>query len=269
MSEQNTIDVVTMPRTRQSLADDLRALGLKEGMTVIVHSSLSSLGWVCGGAVAVVQALMDVLTEEGTLVMPTHSSEFSDPALWQNPPVPKEWHEIIRETMPAFDPLFTPTRNMGKIVDTFRTFPGVLRSNHPHVSFAAWGKHKELVTDNHSLDYGLGDRSPLARIYDLDGYVLLLGVGHDRNTSLHLSENRAPGTVKEMLGSPIIRDGQRVWATFAEIEIDSDQFPEAGEQFEAAHPIQSGKVGSADAKLIGQRALVDFGTAYFAKKRGF
>ncbi|ARU62152.1 AAC(3) family N-acetyltransferase [Tumebacillus avium] len=269
MSEQKTIASAPMPRTRQSLADDLRALGLREGMTVIVHSSLSSLGWVCGGAVAVVQALMDVLTEKGTLVMPTHSSEFSDPKYWQNPPVPKEWHEIIRETMPAFDPQITPTRGMGKIVDTFRTFPGVLRSYHPHVSFAAWGKHKELVTANHSLAYGLGDGSPLARIYELDGSVLLLGVGYDCNTSLHLSEHRAPGTVLEKLGSPIFKDGQRIWATFEDIEIDSSQFPEVGEQFEAAHPTQAGKIGSADAKLIGQRALVDFGTAYFAKKRGF
>lgn len=65
--EQNTV----YPKTRGSLAEDFRNLGLKKGMTVIVHSSLKSLGWVVGGPIAVVQALMDVLSEEGTLVMPT------------------------------------------------------------------------------------------------------------------------------------------------------------------------------------------------------
>ena len=60
------------------------------------------------------------------------------------------------------------------------------------MSFAAWGKHAEFVTDGHSLDNGLGETSPLARVYDLDGYVLLLGVDYDSNTSFHLAEYRAP-----------------------------------------------------------------------------
>jgi aminoglycoside 3-N-acetyltransferase len=77
------------PHTVDSLAAEFRRLGLKEGMTVIVHSSLSSLGFVCGGPVAVVQALMKVVTEEGTLVMPAFSPDYSDPSRWDNPPVPE------------------------------------------------------------------------------------------------------------------------------------------------------------------------------------
>lgn len=76
MKEKTVIERAELPRTRQSIADDLRALGVQEGMTLIVHSSLSSLGWVSGGPVAVVQALMDVLTEAGTLVMPTQSGDY-------------------------------------------------------------------------------------------------------------------------------------------------------------------------------------------------
>src|SRR5690554_1946837 len=75
------------PRTRSSIAEDLRRLGMKPGMDVLVHSSLSSLGWVNGGSVAVIQALMDVVAPAGTLVMPTHSAEYSDPAKWGNPAV--------------------------------------------------------------------------------------------------------------------------------------------------------------------------------------
>ncbi len=84
------VESTTFPRTKQSITEDLKALGLKKGMTVLVHSSLSSIGWVNGGAVAVIQALIDVVTEEGTIVMPSQSVELSDPKEWGNPPVPEE-----------------------------------------------------------------------------------------------------------------------------------------------------------------------------------
>ncbi|HTK12142.1 MAG TPA: AAC(3) family N-acetyltransferase, partial [Ktedonobacteraceae bacterium] len=102
MTEQNVIQKTLMPCTRESLAHDLRMLGVEAGMTLEVHSSLSKLGWVCGGPVAVVQALLDVVTGTGTLVMPTHSSNYTDPAKWSNPPVPQTWWPILYEQMPAF-----------------------------------------------------------------------------------------------------------------------------------------------------------------------
>ncbi len=131
MSEEHLVQQTPSPRTRESLAHDLRGIGVESGMTIIVHSSLSSLGWVCGGPVAVVQALMDVVTSEGTIVVPTQTGGYSDPAKWEAPPVPKEWWPTIYETMPAFDLLVTPTEHMGRIVEVFRTWPGVLRSSHP------------------------------------------------------------------------------------------------------------------------------------------
>jgi aminoglycoside 3-N-acetyltransferase len=103
----------SLPVTATSLKKDLAALGVKPGMVLLVHSSLSSLGWVCGGAAAVVEALETILTPDGTLVMPTHSAGLSEPSLWENPPVPESWWQIIRDEMPAFQTDLTPTWGMG------------------------------------------------------------------------------------------------------------------------------------------------------------
>jgi aminoglycoside 3-N-acetyltransferase len=258
MTEVKIITTTPEPRTRQSLAADLRKLGVAPGMTLLVHSSLSSLGWVNGGPIAVIQAFADVLTPEGTLVMPTHSGDLSDPALWENPPVPEPWWAIIRDTMPPFDPVSTPTRGMGRIPEIFRSMPGVLRSYHPSMSFAAIGPHAKTITANHPLDYPLGEESPLARIYDLDGWILLLGVGYDSNTSFHLAEYRLPNPPREQLGAPLLKAGKHTWTAYQDVKLNADPFKELGERFELETAILKGQVGSATCRLFHQRYAVDF-----------
>jgi aminoglycoside 3-N-acetyltransferase len=234
-----------------------------------VHASLSSLGWVCGGAVAVVQALMDAVTQAGTLVVPTFTTELTEPSLWRAPAVPESWWPVIRATMPAFDPRVSPPRHMGAIVETLRAFPGVERSTHPAVSFAAWGRAAARVLADHALDEPLGEGSPLARIYELDARVLLLGVGYDRCTSMHLAEHRAPHRRAITQGSPVLdpETGARVWRTWRDIELDDERFPTIGASLESAHPdaVRVGPVGSAVARLLPQRLAVDYALAWLTR----
>jgi len=263
MREKTIVEKTKTLLTKDILVRDLKRLGVREGITMIVHSSLSSLGWVCGGAVTVIQALMETVTEEGTIVMPTQTTYNSEPSYWQNPPVPGDWWEPIREHMPTYDPYVSPTRGMGVIVETFRSFPGVIRSAHPSYSFAAWGKDKEKIIFGHSIDYGFGEESPLARIYDVDGYVLLLGVDYDSNTSMHLAESRSSKVKTFMQGAAMIENGNRVWKEFIDIETDADRFLEIGKAFEKNHHVKIGTIGNAISRLMGQRELVDFTKAWF------
>ena len=138
MSEQDAISLLhTLPNTVSTLEADFITSGVQSGMTLIVHSSLSSLGWVCGGAVSVILSLEEVLSPEGTLVMPAHSGDLSDPAGWSNPPVPEDWFEIIRKEMPCFDKDLTPTRGM-EMVPSRLTVTVQEPSTMPHTSMRIW-----------------------------------------------------------------------------------------------------------------------------------
>jgi aminoglycoside 3-N-acetyltransferase len=263
--ESSAIARTGQPNTRETLANDLRALGVASGMTLLVHASLSALGWAAGGPVAVIQALMDILTPQGTLVMPAHSTGNSDPAGWSHPPVPEAWWPVIRAQSPAFDPAITPTRGVGRIAEAFRTWPGTVRSEHPQSSFSAWGRDAQHIISGHSLEFSLGETSPLARIYDRDGWVLLLGVGHDSNTSFHLSEYRAGLSPEQEAGAAVLEDGQRVWKQFRDIAWDDETFPEIGMDFEATGAVTVGKVGAGRAHLFRQRLAVDFAERWLRK----
>lgn len=254
------------PVTPERIAADLRALGLRSGALLLLHSSLASLGWVPGGPQGALEGILSALGPEGTLVLPTHSSENSEPSAWQAPPVPEAWWETIRSTLPAYDPARTPTRGMGAIPELFRTWPGVLRSAHPTASFAAGGPLAAKVTGGQPLDLPLGEGGPLARLYERDAWVLLLGVGHDSNTSLHLAEHRAGARLKSQ-SSAIQGPGGRAWVSYQELESEDERFPELGAAFEAAAPVARGQVGAASARLFSQRALVDFAQAWLEARR--
>lgn len=268
MSERSAVDRIDEPVTRSRLVSSFRDLGIERGETVLVHASLSAIGWTVGGPQAVVDALFETVTRSGTVVMPTHTTQYSDPTAWTDPPVPDEWIETILECRPAYRPSVTPTRSMGAIAECFRTYPGTVRSRHPIYSFAAWGYDAEAIVSDHEFDYGLGDGSPLARVYDLDGKVLMLGTDYRTNTSLHLAEHRADVPLETSTTRvPVLEAGDRVHVEIETLETRTDDFVELGTAFEAQTDVHAGTVGAAEATLLDQRSLVEFARDWFETNR--
>ena len=119
---QKCIDKNYIPITKEFLVDKFSQLGIKQGDTLLVHASLSSLGYVVGGAETLFLALRDVIGEQGTIVVPSQTVEISDPACWKYPPVPEEWYDVIRDAMPAYSKDLSYSKAMG----AFSQFIGIL-----------------------------------------------------------------------------------------------------------------------------------------------
>ncbi|HEX4811795.1 MAG TPA: AAC(3) family N-acetyltransferase [Nonomuraea sp.] len=249
----------------------MAGLGVARGQVLLTHSSLRSLGPTEGGAGTVVAALRAVLGDDGTLVVPSGTAGNSDTSPLYRAAVagmtPEE-AAAHRARMPAYDPATTPSHGMGQIAEHVRTRPGALRSAHPQTSFAALGPRAAEITDGHARDCLLGERSPLARLYDAGALVLLLGVGYDTCTAFHLAEYRYTAEPPRRTYRAVVDDGDgRAWCAFEDVSLDPGDFPALGAAFEATGAVRRGRVGAADTRLFPLRAAVDHATGWLATHR--
>ncbi|TDQ41087.1 aminoglycoside N(3)-acetyltransferase [Aureibacillus halotolerans] len=256
-------------QTKKSMISDLEQLGVKKGMTLIVHSSLKSLGDVVGGPVSVILALEEAVGVEGNLVMPTQTEHLCEPTE-NNDNLSEDEIRIIKDNLPIYYPDLTPTSYMGIIPELFRKQNGVLRSSHPHVSFSAWGKDAKRIIGNHDLNYALNKDSPLGKIYDLEGYILFIGAPTNSNTSLHLAEYSQKNTYiqPKVWGVKLLIEGREQWSTYNDINNESDDFGQIFNEFNSATGlVKKGSIGEAESFLMPQKNIVDFSVDWMNKNR--
>ena len=256
--------------TRSQLLADLRALGVGVGDKLILHASVRAVGWLVGGPRVILNALFDLLTPRGTLLML---------ASWAGNPYgmeswPPERRAAWLAECPAFDPATSPAnhREMSILAEYLRTWPGARRSDHPLASFVAVGAWAEWLTAHHPWQYGNGPDSPLGRLCAAGGKVLLLGPVLANITLLHHAEQlaRIPDKRIDRYAMPILRDGERVWVTVEEYDTTDgiadfgvdDTFAAIGQDYLGAGRGAQGRVGAADAALLPANDLVRFGVAW-------
>jgi aminoglycoside 3-N-acetyltransferase len=222
----------TIPRSE--MTEQLLALGVKHGDVLLAHTAFSRVAPVEGGPRGLIAALQGAVGPEGTLAMPSMSDDDDRP----------------------FDPRETACRGMGVVADTFWRLPGVLRSDSPH-AFAAIGPRAAEITAVHPVDVPHGLDSPVGRIYELDGQVLLLGAGHDANTTVHLAETMAGVRYRRPKYAMVLRDGQPTRYKYSEIDHCCQKFNLMDQWLEAEGRQHRGIVGHAETRLIRSRDVVE------------
>jgi aminoglycoside 3-N-acetyltransferase len=209
--------------TREQIESVLNGLGLGEGDIVLLHSSLASLGQVDGGTETVIQAFLNLIGRKGTLVVPTFGA-------------------------------------LGAITETLKKRPDAVHSLHPKASVAAVGAAAETICQDHwKAETAHGLDTPYQRIADLGGYVCLLGVDQDRNTTLHTVEERlrlpylsttAEVTFKTPQG-PVTRS----WSLFPGPHRD---FCQLDRPLRDAGIVRIAQLGSAVVRLMKSADLIEF-----------
>lgn len=264
------------------LVAGLRELGVDRfgASAVMVHSRMSALGWVVGGAQTVVEALLESLGPDGTLLVLTG---------WEDrPPYHQDgWdaaeRELYRDEAPAFDPAVARAeREHGRVPEAVRTWHGARHSRHPVCCFAAVGGRADWLVAGQSLDEGYGEGSPLERLVELEGAVLLLGDLFENVTLLHHAEYVAAVPRKRSVEyeMPVFVDGQRVWRTIRELDssagalpyddlhLDHDEFEVITRSALSTGIGRSGRVGDAPAHLLPARLLLDHARNWMERHLG-
>lgn len=257
--------------TKGQLLRDLADLGVSPGQTIMLHVSVRAIGWVVGGPNVVLEALLDRLTAEGTLMMYVAWEDRTDHL--------REWpvdrQEAYLAECPPFDPRVSrANRRWSILTEYLRTWPGACRSENPGASMAAVGRRARWLTENHPLRYGYGVGSPLARLCEIGGRVLQVGVSRDTVTLLHYSEHVAAVPNKRIARypAPIVQDGRRVWVEIEEfdtskgiVDWDGDYFSAIVTEYLAAGKGRSGKVGAAQAHLFDAADLHEYAVKWMEK----
>jgi aminoglycoside 3-N-acetyltransferase len=275
---------VTKPTavTKSTMIADLGALGVGAygESAVMVHARMSALGRVIGGAQTIVEALTAALAPRGTLLVLTG---------WQDRPPyhQQDWDEterrLYRAEAPAFDPLLARAeREHGRVPEAVRTWPGARHSRHPVGAFAALGPAAAWLVAGQALDEAYGAGSPLARLVEADGAVLLLGDLFDSVTLLHHAEYCAAVGPKRWVAyeMPVWIDGRRAWRRIQELDssagalpyedlaLDDDAFAVITRAALAAGVGRSGPVGAATGHLLPARRLLGFACAWLEERFG-
>lgn len=220
--------------SRSKVVEQLRQLGVREGGILLVHTAFRAIGPVEGGPRGLIAALREVQGPDGTLVMPSWSGRDDEP----------------------FDPQRDPaSASLGVVADAFWREPGARRSNHPF-AFAAIGPAADRILADPLPIPPHRAESPVGRVHELDGEVLLLGINHDSDTTVHLGELLAGVPYRTPKHVTVQRDGRAVRIDYGENDHCCERFALVDGWLRAAGWQKEGPVGHGQARLARSRDIV-------------
>lgn len=252
---------------RNDLIQQLRALGVKRGDGLFVHSALGQIGHVIGGPRGLIEALLEAVGDQGLIGMPGFSRDAYDPTSFIDSNLSLQDRHRIRSQVPGFDPERSNVRQNGAVPEAFRSWPGIVRSNHPTSSVLLLGRDAQGYAAKHDPhDWATGPKTPWARLKDRPAMkILLIGVGWDRCSAFHAAESAAAHRRSVMRD---IRHGANgAWIQAPDVADDLGRlFPLVGEAWEATGAVVTGKVGNAYCRLTDYGALLSFATDWIDRQ---
>jgi aminoglycoside 3-N-acetyltransferase len=257
---------VTEPGRRSRLAHVLRELGVADGMTLLVHASLRSTGL---NADTLRDALLQVLGQDGTLVVPAFTTENSDTShayLARVRGMTPEQAAAFRADMPAFDAATTRSQGMGRLAESVRIAQGAVRSAHPQTSFAALGRRAAELLAGHALESHLGEDSPLGALYRAEARVLMINVDFAVCTAFHLAEYKVDAPTRTYRCVVQRPGGGKEWTEYTDVELDDSDFNAIGAAFPWEME-QKGQLGGSPARLFSIKDAVDHARSWMTEKR--
>lgn len=167
--------------TRNNIVDSLMEAGIKKGTHLMVHASLSALGVVEGGAVEVVEAMLEAVGSEGTVIMPCFRASIRSDGYGISACTSCKGEKFCKSDEKG---------ETGAVSEALRTYPGAIRSCHPTSPWSGVGKMAERILEsNRESRTPCGKGSPFFPLLELDGKILLLGVGANAFTNMHAVED--------------------------------------------------------------------------------
>lgn len=255
--------------TRSSLRDDLTRIGLNAGDTVMVHAAMSKVGPMLNGPDALSTALLDVIGPEGTLLVYTSWDSVHDDLLDDDGRVLAEW----RDHVPGFDPQASRAVRMNGVIAEFvRTMPGARRSGNPGASVAAIGKLADWITADHPQDYGYGEGSPLAKLIEANGCILMVGAPWDTMTLIHHADHLADLPAKRLVRYevPFAAGAAKTWRFMEQFDttepvvegLPENYIEQIVTAYVASGSGREGMIGLAPSLLVDARPMLAFAIAW-------
>lgn len=261
-----TLDEELAVLTKEDLREQLEYLGIRKGMTLLVHADMKRIGHIVGQEQALIEALMDTVGYEGTIVMPTFTPYLADPAC-QKHRVQRRYWTKERNGAYAFDrKLHMPTAKNTLAIQFLRN-EGVARSYHPLYSFAAWGKYARLICDKHPLHFGLNADSPLGKLFDFNGYIVLLGSGYKACTMFQLARYRSQRFPVRITSAPIQNGTQTEWKKMLDIPHSAYGAEEIGAMLEEKKVVRTAFIGMGSCRFFSCREAVNVASLYFNSEK--
>ena len=248
--------------TKNDLVSMFKRMGLHKGMIVYVQSDLEKYAYINGGAQSIIDALIEVIGYEGTLVTPAFSESLVDPACDRQYLFERDVFDEIRATRLPYYKKKTPSE-CGSLSNQLMCNEAVFRSNHPTHSILSCGKYAKLICDRHPLHFSLGKDSPIDKVVEMNGYVLLLGTKYSECDIFSYASILSMKNPIRIVTSPVEKKGEKEFISMLEMDYDLKDVHVVREMMLEREVVKEDYLGNAQCAFFQAKEASTLAQGYF------